>query len=116
MGIQEKLTDWAEKVVKKYDSVAEKENCTYYTQSNLNKISDDNQVKVLILGINPGSTGGEYEEITPDGWMAAIKKCTSRLDLKNLRAVGLSSQVGTYLVDFKDVISWNDPEGKEELD
>ena len=63
MGIQEKLTDWAEKVVKKYDSVAEKENCTYYTQSNLNKISDDNQVKVLILGINPGSTGGEYEEI-----------------------------------------------------
>lgn len=66
MGIQEKLTDWAEKVVKKYDSVAEKENCTYYTQSNLNKISDDNQVKVLILGINPGSIGGEYKKITPE--------------------------------------------------
>ena len=58
----------------------------------------------------------KYEEISPEGWMKAIKKCTSRLDLKDLRAVGLSSQVGTYLVDFKDVISWNDPEGKDELD
>jgi len=58
----------------------------------------------------------KYEEISPNGWMSAIKKCTSRLDLKDLRAVGLSSQVGTYLVDFKEVISWNDPEGKDELD
>ena len=58
----------------------------------------------------------KYEEISTDGWMSAIKKCTSRLDLSDLRAVGLSSQVGTYLVDFKDVISWNDPEGKDELD
>lgn len=58
----------------------------------------------------------KYEEISPEGWMAAIKKCTSQLDLKDLRAVGLSSQVGTYLVDFKEVISWNDPEGKDELD
>ena len=58
----------------------------------------------------------KYDELSPDGWMAAIKKCTSRLDLKDLRAVGLSSQVGTYLVDFKNVISWNDPDGKDELD
>ncbi len=58
----------------------------------------------------------KYEEISPRGWLAAIKKCTAQLDLKNLRAVGLSSQVGTYLVDLKDVICWNDPEGKDELD
>ncbi len=58
----------------------------------------------------------KYESISPDGWMAAIKKCAARLDLKDLRAVGLSSQVGTYLVDFKDVISWNDPQGKDEID
>lgn len=58
----------------------------------------------------------KYEEISPDGWLAAIKKCTSQLDLSDLFAVGLSSQVGTYLVDFKNVISWNDPEGKDELD
>ncbi|MBQ8408901.1 MAG: hypothetical protein IJY39_08565 [Clostridia bacterium] len=58
----------------------------------------------------------KYDEISPDGWMAAIKKCTARLDLLGLRAVGLSSQVGTYLIDFKEVISWNDPQGKEELD
>ncbi len=58
----------------------------------------------------------KYESISPDGWMSAIKKCASQLDLTSLRAVGLSSQVGTYLVDFKEVISWNDPQGKEELD
>ena len=79
MGIQEKLTDWAEKVVKKYDSVAEKENCTYYTQSNLNKISDDNQVKVLILGINPGSIGGEYKKITPE-ILDMSKMCESNVE------------------------------------
>lgn len=58
----------------------------------------------------------KYDSTTPEGWMSAIKKCVSRLDLSSLRAVGLSSQVGTYLVDFKDVISWNDPQGKDELD
>ena len=58
----------------------------------------------------------KYEEITPEGWLAAIKRCTARLDLSALDAVGLSSQVGTYLVDFKDIISWNSPEGKDELD
>ncbi|MBQ2715443.1 MAG: hypothetical protein IJF21_01485 [Clostridia bacterium] len=67
-------------------------------------------------GKNVHKVKEKYEEISTDGWMAAIKKCTSRLDLSGLRAIGLSSQVGTYLVDFKSVISWNDPEGKEELD
>ena len=57
----------------------------------------------------------KYESVSPDGWMSAIRKCTAQLELSGLRAVGLSSQVGTYLVDFKDVISWNDPAGKEEL-
>ena len=58
----------------------------------------------------------KYDSISPDGWIAAIKKCTALLDLTSLRAVGLSSQVGTYVVDFKKVISWNDPQGKDELD
>ena len=57
----------------------------------------------------------KYESVSPDGWMSAIRKCTAQLELSGLRAVGLSSQVGTYLVDFMDVISWNDPAGKEEL-
>ena len=58
----------------------------------------------------------KYDSISPEGWMAAIKKCAAQLNLSSLRAVGLSSQVGTYLVDFKDVISWNDNCGKDELD
>lgn len=58
----------------------------------------------------------KYDSVSPDGWMAAIRKCAARLDLSGIRAVGLSSQVGTYLVDFREVISWNSPEGKEELD
>ena len=58
----------------------------------------------------------KYDSISPDGWLSAIKKCTARLDLKGLRAVGLSSQVGTYIVDGGEVISWNDPQGKDELD
>lgn len=67
-------------------------------------------------GVNIHKVKEKYESISPDGWMAAIKKCASQLDLTALRAVGLSSQVGTYLVDFKDVISWNAPQGKDELD
>ncbi len=66
MGIQEKLNEWAERVVEKYDSVAKKANCSYYTQSNLEMISDNNPVKVLILGINPGSTGEYCGRITSD--------------------------------------------------
>ncbi len=84
-----------------------------------------------ILGIDLGTSsvkmiydGGDkihkvkekYDTVSPDGWMAAIKKCASRLDLTGLRAVGLSSQVGTYIVDFKEVVSWNAPQGKGELD
>ena len=58
----------------------------------------------------------KYPSISPDGWLSAIKKCAAQLDLGGLRAVGLSSQVGTYLTDLGQVISWNDPEGKSELD
>lgn len=58
----------------------------------------------------------KYESVSPEGWLTAIKKCADRLDLSQARAIGLSSQVGTYLVDFKDVISWNDPMGKDELE
>ena len=58
----------------------------------------------------------KYDSISTSGWLSAIKKCTARLDLTSIRAVALSSQVGTYIVDGGEVISWNDPEGKEELD
>lgn len=60
-------------------------------------------------------TKSAYEEISPNGWWEAIKQALSQLDLSNVSAIGLSSQVGTYIVDGKDVISWNTGIGAEEL-
>jgi hypothetical protein len=66
MSIQKELRDWADKVVKKYNPVAKTENSSYYTQSNLKKIKRSPQV--LILGINPGSSGN-YKEIDPETFL-----------------------------------------------
>lgn len=56
-----------------------------------------------------------YAEPAPLGWWRAIKKALSRLELQGLGAIGLSSQVGTYVVDNREVISWSGKEGAEEL-
>ena len=66
MDIQKELRDWAENVVEKYDPVAKTENSSYYTQSNLNKIKRSPQV--LILGINPGSSGN-YRHINSETFL-----------------------------------------------
>lgn len=49
--MQIKLHEWAEKVVQKYNQIGK----SYYTQSDLTKIVES--PTILILGINPGSTG-----------------------------------------------------------
>lgn len=56
-----------------------------------------------------------YEEISPKGWWEAISRAMCRMELESVEAIGLSSQVGTYIVDGAEVISWNDPIGAEEL-
>ncbi|MDY5229586.1 MAG: FGGY-family carbohydrate kinase [Eubacteriales bacterium] len=56
-----------------------------------------------------------YDDISPDGWYKAVIKAVSELDTSEVAAVGLSSQVGTYIVNGADVISWNDSPGDEEL-
>ena len=56
-----------------------------------------------------------YEEISPKGWWDAISRAMSRMELASVEAIGLSSQVGTYIVDNGAVISWNDPIGAGEL-
>ena len=56
-----------------------------------------------------------YDEITVNGWLAAMKAALRTLDLHNVAAIGLSSQTGTYVVNGKEVISWSDPAGKAEL-
>ncbi len=56
-----------------------------------------------------------YEEISPKGWWDAIGGALSQLNLTDVAAVGLSSQVGTYIVDDEHVISWNEGAGAKEL-
>lgn len=56
-----------------------------------------------------------YKEISPKGWWEAISRAMQRMELESVAAIGLSSQVGTYIVDDTEVISWNDPIGGEEL-
>lgn len=56
-----------------------------------------------------------YEEISPSGWWQGIREALNCLELGDVEAIGLSSQVGTYIVDKKEVISWNSGVGSEEL-
>ncbi len=62
------------------------------------------------------SVSEKYTEISPDGWFDAVCKAMKRLSPAGVRAIGLSSQVGTYIVDDKYVVSWNDPVGQNELE
>ena len=57
-----------------------------------------------------------YSEISVDGWWEAICRAARSMDLSDVRCIGLSSQVGTYIIDGGDVIGWNTGVGKEELD
>ncbi len=56
-----------------------------------------------------------YEEPLPLGWWKAICELLEQINWKEILAIGLSSQVGTYLVNDEEVISWNSDAGKEEL-
>lgn len=57
-----------------------------------------------------------YVEPLPVGWWQSILKLLEEIDWKEVSAIGLSSQVGTYLVNDEEVISWNKRVGKEELE
>ena len=84
-----------------------------------------------LLGIDLGTSGAKllllrdgvlqkvragYPEATSDGFAFAVRSAAERLDLKDLRAVCLVSQVGTYVIDGRDVIDWKDGAGREELE
>lgn len=75
-------------------------------------------VKVLLRHGNGQieKTKVAYEEATPAGWLAAVRAALRMLDLREVAAVGLSAQTGTYVINGKDVIAWSDPVGKIELD
>lgn len=72
----------------------------------------------LLLKYRDGRTAKAregYEEPAPSGWWRAVRKALSGLNLEGLAAIGLSSQVGTYVVDGREVIPWSGKEGAEEL-
>lgn len=48
-----------------------------------------------------------YEGEPPQCWKNALKEALSEGDASEISEIGLSSQVGTYVVNDKDVIPWN---------
>lgn len=69
--MQEKITDWANKVVNIYNSYE----ISFYTQSDLKKITQSPEI--LILGINPGSEGA-YNKIDAETFMRGNTKFSER--------------------------------------
>ena len=57
----------------------------------------------------------KYDDISPQSWWNAICKALAKIRLQDVSAIGLTSQVGTYIVNGQDVISWNAGTGAEEL-
>lgn len=62
--IQERLKEWANKYVPKFNELSKKYQTYYYTQSPLNTIEED--VDVMIIGINPKGKLGTGEFILDD--------------------------------------------------
>lgn len=56
-----------------------------------------------------------YDEQTPSGWLAALVRACTQLDLSCVDAVGLSSQVGTYIANGQNVLECSSPVGLSEL-
>ncbi|MBR5579442.1 MAG: hypothetical protein IKW28_10675 [Lachnospiraceae bacterium] len=58
----------------------------------------------------------EYKEKNRKGWWDAILSIFDEINFDTVEAIGLSSQVGTYLINQDKIIHWNQPEGKEQLE
>ena len=56
-----------------------------------------------------------YDEISPAGWLRALENAACELDLACVDAIGLSSQVGTYITDETCVMGWVGAAGLDEL-
>lgn len=61
-----------------------------------------------------------YAENTPRHWFGAVRSLIARLKEEaasgEIAAIGLSSQVGTYVMDGEEVISWQSDAGRGELE
>lgn len=56
-----------------------------------------------------------YDGMSCDSWWQAVVKALSHVERSAIIAIGLSAQVGTYIVDGQTIISWNEPVGSEAL-
>ena len=56
-----------------------------------------------------------YQEALPLGWWKAIEDVLFQIDWKEIEAIALTSQVGTYIVNDEHVIGWNSDIGNKEL-
>lgn len=56
-----------------------------------------------------------YDEISEAGWLRALASAASKMDMTRVDAIGITSQVGTFIIDDTHVVSWNGPEGLDEL-
>lgn len=56
-----------------------------------------------------------YEEASPAAWWDAVCGALSEVALPDVEAIGLSAQVGTYMIDGQQVIGWDRGIGAEEL-
>ena len=57
-----------------------------------------------------------YSENSLLGIKNAVKKALKKFKKYHITAISFSSQVGTYVLDDKDIIWWNSSSGKEQLD
>lgn len=58
----------------------------------------------------------EYESKDSKGWWEAICSLLEEIDFETVKGIGLTSQVGTYIVNEREVYSWESEVGKEELE
>ena len=58
MNIEKELFNWAKETIEDYNNTG----YSYYTQSPLNQIKED-QIELLVLGINPGSGQESFEDM-----------------------------------------------------
>ncbi len=75
-------------------------------------------VKVLLTdkGKTVKKAKRTYSERSVNAWLTAV--CEALLEISDgvlIDAVSLSSQVGTYIINGQDIISWQDGIGKEEV-
>lgn len=72
---------------------------------------------VLLRDGRVAERGSErYAENAPRAWLEAIRRAAREMDLSRVGAIGLSAQVGTYIVNGERVIPWNSPAGADELE